>query len=35
MGCKEFKGDATLDAIRDLRDIYRGQGPEGAIPINL
>jgi hypothetical protein len=33
MGCKTYEGDATLDAIRDFRDIYIGQGPEGAIPI--
>ena len=31
MGCDTFKGDATLDAIRDFRDAYRGRGPE-AIP---
>jgi hypothetical protein len=28
MGCKTYKGAATLDAIRDFRDTYRGQGPE-------
>jgi hypothetical protein len=28
MGCKTFEGDATLDAIRDFRDQYRGRGPE-------
>jgi len=33
MGCKTYEGDATLDAIRDFRDIYIGQGPEGVIPI--
>jgi Protein of unknown function (DUF3105) len=33
MGCKTYEGDATLDAIRDFRDIYIGHGPEGAIPI--
>ena len=32
MGCKTYEGDATLDAIRDFRDIYRGQGPE-AVPM--
>ena len=31
MGCEKFEGDATLDAIRDFRDAYRGRGPE-AIP---
>ena len=28
MGCDSFDGDATLDAIRDFRDQYRGRGPE-------
>ena len=28
IGCETYEGDATLDAIRDFRDIYRGQGPE-------
>jgi hypothetical protein len=28
LGCKRYEGRATLDAIRDFRDIYRGQGPE-------
>jgi uncharacterized protein DUF3105 len=28
MGCPTYKGAATLDAIRDFRDAYRGQGPE-------
>jgi hypothetical protein len=28
MGCKTFDGDATLDAIRDFRDEYRGRAPE-------
>lgn len=35
IGCPKDEGDATLDAIRDFRDIYRGNGPEGAIPISL
>jgi hypothetical protein len=28
LGCKKYDGQATLDAIRDFRDTYRGQGPE-------
>jgi hypothetical protein len=32
MGCDTYKGDATLDAIRDFRDTYRGLGPE-PLPI--
>ena len=28
IGCPTYEGAATLDAIRDFRDIYRGQGPE-------
>jgi hypothetical protein len=28
LGCPKFEGQATLDAIRNFRDIYRGQGPE-------
>ena len=31
MTCKTYDGDATLDAIQDFRDAYRGRGPE-AIP---
>ena len=31
MSCDSFKGEATLDAIQDFRDAYRGRGPE-AIP---
>lgn len=31
MSCKDYEGDATLDAIQDFRDAYRGRGPE-AIP---
>jgi hypothetical protein len=30
IGCETFEGDATLDAIRDFRDIYIGQGPENV-----
>jgi Protein of unknown function (DUF3105) len=28
MTCDRYEGRATLDAIRDFRDIYRGNGPE-------
>jgi hypothetical protein len=31
MSCDTFKGEATLDAIQDFRNEYRGKGPE-AIP---
>ena len=30
IGCDTYEGDATLDAIRDFRDIYRGNGPEAV-----
>jgi Protein of unknown function (DUF3105) len=33
MGCERYEGAATLDAIRDFRDIYRGNGPEQIVPI--
>jgi hypothetical protein len=32
IGCKTFEGATTLDAIRNFRDIYLGQGPED-VPI--
>jgi len=35
LGCKQYEGAKTLDAIRDFRDQYRGRGPEGQVPINL
>jgi Protein of unknown function (DUF3105) len=28
IGCDSFEGQATLDAIRNFRDVYRGQAPE-------
>lgn len=28
LGCETYEGRATLDAIRDFRDTYRGRGPE-------
>lgn len=34
IGCDSFEGAATIDALRDFRDIYRGQGPEN-VPITL
>jgi hypothetical protein len=34
MTCDSFEGAATLDAIRDFRDVYIGQGPEG-VPIMI
>ena len=34
IGCDSFEGAATIDALRDFRDIYRGNGPE-AVPITL
>jgi hypothetical protein len=34
LACPKYEGPATLDAIRDFRDIYRGQGPE-PVPIQL
>ena len=33
MTCDQYEGRATLDAIRDFRDIYRGNGPEQIVPI--
>jgi hypothetical protein len=34
IGCESFEGQATIDALRNFRDIYRGQGPE-PVPITL
>ena len=34
LGCKAFEGTGTIDALRNFRDVYRGQGPE-AVPITL
>jgi hypothetical protein len=33
MTCDRYEGAATLDAIRDFRDIYRGNGPEQIVPV--
>jgi hypothetical protein len=33
VGCDEYKGDATLDVIRDFRDQYLGRGPEPGFGI--
>lgn len=32
VGCETYEGAATLDVLRNFRDIYRGQGPED-VPI--
>lgn len=32
IGCDSYEGAATLDALRDFRDTYRGQGPE-PVPV--
>ena len=34
MTCDSFKGDATLDALRDFRDTYIGLGPE-PVPLSV
>lgn len=34
IGCERFDGQATIDALRNFRDVYRGQGPE-PVPITL
>ena len=34
LSCESHEGRATLDAIRDFRDTYRGRGPEN-VPIQL
>lgn len=34
IGCPGYEGQATLDALRNFRDIYRGNGPE-QVPIHL
>jgi hypothetical protein len=34
MGCESYEGATTLDAIRDFRDIYRGNGPEN-VPVMI
>jgi hypothetical protein len=28
VGCETYEGAASLDVLRDFRDVYRGQGPE-------
>jgi hypothetical protein len=32
IGCPTYEGQATLDAVRDFRDTFRGQGPE-PVPV--
>lgn len=34
LGCRSFEDGATLDAIRNFRDVYRGQGPEN-VPVHI
>lgn len=34
MTCETFEGDATVDAFRAFRDVYRGRGPE-QVPIYI
>lgn len=34
IGCSEYEGAATIDALRAFRDTYRGRGPE-AVPVVL
>jgi Protein of unknown function (DUF3105) len=34
LGCETYEGQATLDAIRDFRDTFRGRGPE-AVPLQF
>ena len=29
-GCTNYEGSATLDVLRDFRDIYRGQGARSS-----
>jgi len=35
LGCDSFEGDATLDAVQDFRDEFRGPGGDGPEPIPL
>jgi hypothetical protein len=34
IGCDTYEGGATIDALRNFRDTYRGQGPE-AVPVMI
>jgi hypothetical protein len=34
LGCDSYEGQATLDAIRDFRDTFRGRGPE-PVPLQF
>jgi hypothetical protein len=34
IGCESFDGETTINALRNFRDIHRGQGPE-PVPITL
>ena len=35
LGCDSFEGDATLDAVQDFRDEFRGPSGDGLEPIPL
>jgi hypothetical protein len=35
LGCETFDGDATLDAVQDFRDAFRGRSGDGPEPIPL
>jgi hypothetical protein len=35
LGCETFEGDATLDAVQDFRDEFRGPQGDGPEPIPL
>ena len=35
LGCDSFEGDATLDAVQDFRDGFRGPSGDGPEPVPL
>lgn len=34
LGCRSLEGQATLDALRNFRDVFRGRGPEN-VPVHV